>query len=234
MVPPYSVWRTNKWLTLKFRKIRLSAISANSWPFLRYYIELILVSFGQKAYLSLVWMPLWRIELKDVHSVRNQRSQWKKPCCGMTWMCLGRGTCWLCGTIWKSHALLILVDTHSKWMEMNPVKHATSLITIQKLWTIFATHILPACHWCSSFFPMLRLVGLTIVMPFIMSPWCLTAHCPVAWLSRLYKHLNQPWRRWHLAPWKPVAKFLPIYCLMPHSSTGCSPAKLLLDLDWKL
>lgn len=37
----------------------------------------------------------------------------------------------------------ILVDAHSKWMEVKMVKSATSLTTIEELRQIFATHGLP-------------------------------------------------------------------------------------------
>ena len=38
---------------------------------------------------------------------------------------------------------LIVVDAYSKWMEVVPVKSATSQATIEKLRTIFVTHGLP-------------------------------------------------------------------------------------------
>jgi len=41
------------------------------------------------------------------------------------------------------HMLLILVDAHSKWMEVKLVKTATSSTTIEHLRNIFATHGLP-------------------------------------------------------------------------------------------
>lgn len=41
------------------------------------------------------------------------------------------------------HMFLILVDAHSKWMEVKLVKTATSTITIEHLRNIFATHGLP-------------------------------------------------------------------------------------------
>ena len=43
----------------------------------------------------------------------------------------------------EDHMFLLLVDAHSKWMEIHPVKRADSKTTIQKLRTIFATHGLP-------------------------------------------------------------------------------------------
>ena len=43
----------------------------------------------------------------------------------------------------EDHTLVILVDTHSKWMEVHPVKQATTQVTTHKLRTIFASHGLP-------------------------------------------------------------------------------------------
>ena len=38
---------------------------------------------------------------------------------------------------------LILVNSHSKWLEVHPVNAATSAMTIEKLKFIFSTHGLP-------------------------------------------------------------------------------------------
>ena len=38
---------------------------------------------------------------------------------------------------------LVLVDAHSKWLDVVPVSAATSTVTIEKLRAIFATHGLP-------------------------------------------------------------------------------------------
>ena len=44
----------------------------------------------------------------------------------------------LCG-----HMFLVVVDAYSKWMEVRPVKSATSTATISQLRAIFATHGIP-------------------------------------------------------------------------------------------
>ena len=41
------------------------------------------------------------------------------------------------------HMFLVTVDAHSKWMEINECKSATSTLTIEHLRTLFATHELP-------------------------------------------------------------------------------------------
>ena len=38
---------------------------------------------------------------------------------------------------------LVLIDSHSKWLEVHPVTTATSAVTIEKLKFIFSTHGLP-------------------------------------------------------------------------------------------
>ena len=43
----------------------------------------------------------------------------------------------------EGHIFLLLVDAHSKWMEVHPLKCADSKTTIHKLRTIFTTHGLP-------------------------------------------------------------------------------------------
>ena len=37
----------------------------------------------------------------------------------------------------------LLVDAHSKWIEVRPVNNATSTVAIEQLRSIFATHGLP-------------------------------------------------------------------------------------------
>ena len=41
------------------------------------------------------------------------------------------------------HMFLILIDEHSKWMEVHMTKSSTSLATIEKMWSTFATLGLP-------------------------------------------------------------------------------------------
>ena len=42
------------------------------------------------------------------------------------------------------HMLLVIVDPHTKWIDVHSVSNATSVITVQKLRKSFATHVLPA------------------------------------------------------------------------------------------
>jgi len=42
-----------------------------------------------------------------------------------------------------NHMILVVVDEFSKWLEIIPVKRATSGITIDKIRGIFSTHVLP-------------------------------------------------------------------------------------------
>ena len=43
----------------------------------------------------------------------------------------------------EGRMFLIVIDAFSKWLEVAPVRHATSQSTIDKLRTIFATHGIP-------------------------------------------------------------------------------------------
>ena len=43
----------------------------------------------------------------------------------------------------RGHMFLVVVDAYSKWMEVCPVKSATSAATISQLRAIFATHGIP-------------------------------------------------------------------------------------------
>ena len=62
---------------------------------------------------------------------------WKWPWCA--WSCMHMNY----AGPYEGVTFLILVDTYSKWMEVVPVCHATSQLTIEKLWIICATHGLP-------------------------------------------------------------------------------------------
>ena len=42
-----------------------------------------------------------------------------------------------------NHILLVVVDTFSKWIEVFPIKFASSATTIGKLQSFFATHRIP-------------------------------------------------------------------------------------------
>ena len=39
--------------------------------------------------------------------------------------------------------LLVIVDAHSKWLEVLPVSNATTTVTIEQLLNVFTTHGLP-------------------------------------------------------------------------------------------
>ena len=43
----------------------------------------------------------------------------------------------------QGHTFLVVVDVYSKWMDVRPVKSATSAATISQLRAIFATHGIP-------------------------------------------------------------------------------------------
>ena len=129
------------------------------------------------------------------------------------------------------HMFLILVDAHSKWMEVHPVKQATSLVTIQKLRTIFATHGRPEMLVTDN--------GLVFTSPEFgnfthrnaIRHVTMEAYHPSSngLAERPVQTFISAMKRVTSGPLETrVAKFLFHYRLMPRSSTGCSPAKLPL------
>ena len=155
---------------------------------------------------GLEWMPCCRIELRDVHSVRNHRShQWRLCCtpgnglnvpgpgCMLTLLGLLKATCswyWLMPTLsgWKC----------IQWRK----RHLWSL---SKSWELYLQPIVFRRCWSRimvQWLPLLSFMILLVVMPSVMLPRHHTIHHPTVWRSRLFKHSNQPWRGRHLAPWK--------------------------------
>lgn len=61
---------------------------------------------------------------------------------GMATTAVGERTCRLCQSLPGTH-VHILVDTHSKWMEVHLIKLSTSAMTIEKMRGIFVTLGLP-------------------------------------------------------------------------------------------
>ena len=47
----------------------------------------------------------------------------------------------LCGSL--PEMFLVIIDTHSKWLEVLPVNNATTATTIEQLLNVFTTHGLP-------------------------------------------------------------------------------------------
>ena len=120
---------------------------------------------------------------------------------------------------------LVLVDAHSKWLEVVPVSAATSTATIEKLRAIFATHGLPerivtdneTVFTSEEFEKLLHQNGIAHTRTASYHP----ASNGLA--ERAVQMFKQGIKRLHEG-----TRFLSQYRLTPHMTMGRSPAELLL------
>ena len=198
---------------------------------------LILASFEWKDRLAamcgaLEWMPPVKDESRNVIFVRNRRSHQLRFLfiSGNGLNMPGPGCTLTVGTF-EEHVLLLLVDVHSKWMEVHPVKHADSKSTIQKLTNIFATHGLlemlasdnGSVFTSAEFkeFSSCNAIRHVTTAPYHPSPNGLAEKAVQTFKATMKKMTSGPMEMW-------VTKFLFHYRLMPHASTGEAPAELFL------
>ena len=116
-------------------------------------------------------------------------------------------------------------------MEVHPVKQATTQVTIQKLRTVFATHGLPemlvtdngSVFTSAEFrdFTHRNAIRHVTTAPYHPSSNGLAERAVQTFKAAMKKMISGPMET-------RVAKFLFHYRLTPHSTTGCSPAELLL------
>ena len=126
---------------------------------------------------------------------------------------------------------LILVDAHSKWIEVHPVTTATSTITIEHLRMIFATHGLPemlvtdngSVFTSSEFKDFTKRNGIRHVTSAPYHP----ASNGLA--ERAVQTFKENLRRTSEGTLETrISRFLFTYRNTPHTTTGVSPAELLL------
>jgi len=130
------------------------------------------------------------------------------------------------------HMFLVLVDAHSKWMEVKAVKAATSASTISQLRSIFATHGIPellvsdngSVFTSSEFEEFMRLNGIrhTTSAPYHPATNGLAERAVQTFKSFLKKSPSMPLE-------DALSRFLHAYRITPHSTTGTSPAELLFN-----
>ena len=125
---------------------------------------------------------------------------------------------------------LVLVDAHSKWMDVIPVHAATSSATIEKLRVVFATHGLPerivtdngAVFTSDEFEDFLKTNGVTHTRTAPYHP----ASNGLA--ERAVQTFKQGIKRIQGGSLETRLSFLFKYRITPHTTTGRSPAELLL------
>lgn len=126
---------------------------------------------------------------------------------------------------------MVLIDAHSKWMEVQVVSSATARVTIEKLRAIFSTHGLPhqlvsdnaSIFTCPEFSTFLEENGISHIRSSPYHPATNgLAERAVQTLKQGLKRLTQGSIEARLA------RFLFTYRLTPQSTTNSSPAELLL------
>lgn len=127
---------------------------------------------------------------------------------------------------------LIVVDSYSKWLEVVPLSSATSSLTIDSLRSIFATHGLPkefvtdnGTQFSSTEFKeFMTSNGVRQIFspPYHPSSNGLAERAVQSFKDGMKKFsTSEPLE-------KRISKFLFLYRLTPHSTTGIAPAELLL------
>ena len=126
---------------------------------------------------------------------------------------------------------LIVIDAYSKWMEVVPVKSATSQATIDKLRSIFVTHGLPemlvsdnGTAFASAEFQ--EFTSRNAIRHIFVSPYHPSSN---GLAERAVQSFKSAWRKSSEGSTDTrIAKFLFHQRLTPHTSTGNSPAELLM------
>ena len=126
---------------------------------------------------------------------------------------------------------LVLIDAHSKWMEVEPVESATTKTTVEKLRKIFSTHGIPeklvsdngSVFTSQEFTNFVKLNGIDHIKtaPYHPSSNGL-AERAVQVLKKGLSLAKQETLSYRLT------QVLFSYRITPHSTTGISPAELLM------
>ena len=127
---------------------------------------------------------------------------------------------------------LIVVDAYSKWMEVEVVNAATSAVTIEHLQAIFATHGLPevlvtdnGSVFCSAEFNQFTNKNGTRhikTAPYHPSSNRLAEQAVQTYKMGMKKQINGTIKTI-------LSRFLFQYRITPHTTTGVTPAELLLS-----
>ena len=126
---------------------------------------------------------------------------------------------------------LLVVDANSKWMEVVICNSATSATTIEKLRTIFATHGLPdmivsdngTCFTSQEFQEFVVKNGIKHVRT---TPYHPSSNGQVERAVKIFKEGLKKLTQGTLET--QIARFLFQYRITPHTTTGVSPAELLM------
>ena len=129
---------------------------------------------------------------------------------------------------------LIVVDAHSKWMEVSIVQSATSNSTLEKLRALFATHGLPevivsdngTAFTSTEFQEFVRRNGIRHIRT---APYHPSSNGQVERAVQTFKDSMKRTSTESLET--RVSRFLFHYHITPHSTTGITPAQLLMGRE---
>ena len=126
---------------------------------------------------------------------------------------------------------LVLVEAHSKWLEVVPVSAATSMVTIEKLRTIFATHGLPEKIVTDNgaVFTSENFLHGNGIAHTRTAPYHLASNGPAERSVQTFKRGIKRLREGTVET--KLSRFFLKYRLTPHRTTGRSPAELLLGRE---
>ena len=144
---------------------------------------------------------------------------------------LGTSSCRLCWTLHEQIFSSLVVDAHSKWIEVRPVYNATSTVTIDQLRSIFATHGLPemlvtdngTVFTSNEFSRFTKQNGICHVRS---APYHPASNGLVERAVQTFKDFMKKMRDGSVEV--NVLRFLLQYRITPHSTTGISPAEMLM------
>lgn len=130
------------------------------------------------------------------------------------------------------HMFLVIVDAHSKWMEVKAVRNATTSATLTELRSIFATHGIPeliisdngSVFVSAEFQDFVKKNGIrhTTSAPYHPATNGLAERAVQTFKAYMRKAPDVPLK-------DNLSRFLFQYRITPHTTTGVSPAELLLQ-----
>jgi hypothetical protein len=130
------------------------------------------------------------------------------------------------------HMFLVVVDAHTKWLDVIPMKTATLATTIEKLRVIFATHGLPqtvvsdngSVFTSVEFADFMKMNGIkhVKVAPFHPASNGLAERAVQSFKYSIDKMTD------NASIETKVSRFLLSYRITPHTTTGQSPAEMLM------
>ncbi|XP_029904245.1 LOW QUALITY PROTEIN: uncharacterized protein K02A2.6-like [Myripristis murdjan] len=129
---------------------------------------------------------------------------------------------------------LVLVDSHSKWMDVYPVNTATTHGTIEKLRQSFSVHGLPqmlvsdnaTCFMSAEFADFMSKNGIKHVTS---APFHPSSNGLAERAVRTFKEGMKRMQGVNESLEAKVSRFLFSYRITPHSTTGLSPAEMLMS-----